>query len=217
MDRKEHGRKNNRKGNRYETSIDRVYIPHRELYWSYEEMDDKQLHNRVEEDILNEKAKGVRHHRSDEIQVVEFLLGEKTFAIDLFDTKEVINQPEITPLPDAPHYVEGIIDLRGIITTILNLKSLMNIGGEAKHGRKSRVIVLDADISHKIIGVLVDDVLSVTTYNEAVVDRDHNNEGTRNRLGVIRKKAKDSDEKEAADLVILVDIEGIVKRIEETL
>ena len=180
-------------------------------------MDDKQLHNRVEEDILNEKAKGVRHHRTDEIQVVEFLLGEKTFAIDLFDTKEVINQPEITPLPDAPHYVEGIIDLRGIITTILNLKSLMNIGGEAKHGRKSRVIVLDADISHKIIGVLVDDVLSVTTYNEAVVDRDQNSEGTRNRLGVIRKKAKDSDEREAADLVILVDIEGIVKRIEETL
>jgi purine-binding chemotaxis protein CheW len=180
-------------------------------------MDDKQLSSRLADDILSTKANDVCHRRSDEIQVVEFLLGEKTFAIDLFDTKEVINQPEITPLPDAPHYVEGIIDLRGIITTILDLKSLMNIGGEAKHERKSRVIVLDADISHKIIGVLVDDVLSVTTYNESVVDRDHNSERARNRLGVIRKKAKDSGEKEAADLVILVDIHGIVKRIEETL
>jgi purine-binding chemotaxis protein CheW len=180
-------------------------------------MDDKQLHNSVEDEIQNAKAKDVRHRRTDEIQVVEFLLGEKTFAIDLFDTKEVINQPEITPLPDAPHYVEGIIDLRGIITTILDLKSLMNIGEEAKDGRRSRVIVLDADISHKIIGVLVDDVLSVTTYNESAVDRMQSSEGARNRLGVIRKKAKDKDEKEASDLVILVDIEGIVKRIEETL
>jgi len=178
-------------------------------------MDDKQLRNSVADDIQNAKANDARHRRSDEIQVVEFLLGEKTFAIDLFDTKEVINQPEITPLPDAPPYVEGIIDLRGIITTILDLKSLMNIAGEAMHGRRSRVIVLDANISHKIIGVLVDDVLSVSTYNESVVDRDHN-EG-RNRLGVIRKKARGGDEKEAADLVILVDIEGIVKRIEETL
>jgi purine-binding chemotaxis protein CheW len=178
-------------------------------------MDDKQLRNSVEGDMQNGKVKDVRHRRADEIQVVEFLLGEKTFAIDLFDTKEVINQPEITPLPDAPPYVEGIIDLRGIITTILDLKSLMNIAGEGKHGRRSRVIVLDADISHKIIGVLVDDVLSVSTYNESVVDRD-NNEG-RNRLGVIRKKARGGDEKDAADLVILVDIVGIVKRIEDTL
>ena len=180
-------------------------------------MDDNQINNRIEEDVQSIKAKNVRNRRSDEIQVVEFLLGEKIFAINLFDTKEVINQPEITPLPDAPHYVEGIIDLRGIITTILDLKSLMNIGEEAKDGRRSRVIVLDADISHKIIGVLVDDVLSVTTYNESAVNRDHNNEKVRNRLGVIRKKTKDSDDKEAADLVILVDIEGIVKRIEETL
>jgi len=180
-------------------------------------MEEKQLYNRVDEEFLNTKAKDARHRRSDEIQVVEFLLGEKTFAIDLFDTKEVINQPEITPLPDAPPYVEGIIDLRGIITTILDLKSLMNIAEDAKDGRRSRVIVLDADLSHKIIGVLVDDVLSVTTYNESVVDRDQHSEGARNRLGVIRKKSKDSGEKEAADLVIFVDIQGIVKRIEDTL
>jgi len=158
-----------------------------------------------------------RTRKAGELQVVEFILGMKLFAIDLFDTKEVINQPDITPLPDAPQYIKGIIDLRGVITTIVDLKSLMNITTDATKDHKSRIIILDSAISHKIIGVLVDDVLSVSTYPDDKVDRSESDRsGAKTRLGIIRKTSKDGD-KEGSDLIILVDIQEIVKRIESSL
>ena len=49
------------------------------------------------------------------MRVVEFILGNELFAIDLFDTREVINTTEITPLPNTPSFIKGIIDLRGVI------------------------------------------------------------------------------------------------------
>ncbi len=158
-----------------------------------------------------------RTRKSGDLQVVEFILGTKLFAINLFDTKEVINQPDITPLPDAPQYIRGIIDLRGVITTIVDLKNLMNITADATEDHKSRVIILDSAISRKVIGVLVDDVQSVSTYSEDNVNRDEGEgSGARTRLGIIRKSGKDG-EKEGSELVILVDIEGIVRRIESSL
>ena len=87
------------------------------------------------------------------IQVVEFILGNDLFAIDLFDTREVITQTEVTPLPNTPPYLKGIIDLRGMITTIIDLKDLMHITTEASGKKKSRIIVLDRSITDKPIGI----------------------------------------------------------------
>lgn len=161
---------------------------------------------------------GLRSRNAGEIQVVEFILGTQMFAIELADTKEVINQTDITPLPEAPPYIRGIINLRGIVTTILDLKSLMHVSGEAEQGHKKRVIILDSKISSKMIGVLVDDVLSVTTYKTSFIDRDDSSsEHAKNRLGVIRKKVHEAGDKERSELVILVNIEAIIKKIEANL
>ncbi|MBN1166058.1 MAG: purine-binding chemotaxis protein CheW [Methanospirillaceae archaeon] len=158
-----------------------------------------------------------RMKKTGDLQVVEFILGTKLFAINLFDTKEVINQPVITPLPDAPEFITGIIDLRGVITTIVDLKSLMNITIDAEEDHKSRVIILDSAISSKVIGVLVDDVLAVTSYPDSMVDLGGGDgNGAKNRLGIIRKTVKEGD-REGSELVILIDIKGIIKRIESSL
>lgn len=77
------------------------------------------------------------------LQVVEFILGDEFFAIELFDTREVINTTEITPLPNTPSFIKGIIDLRGVITTIIDLKQMMKIENEASGKKKARIIVLD--------------------------------------------------------------------------
>ena len=60
--------------------------------------------------------------RQGNIQIVEFVLGKESFAIDLFDVKEVVEYTTITKLPNVPAYIKGIIDLRGEITTIIDLK-----------------------------------------------------------------------------------------------
>ncbi len=152
------------------------------------------------------------------LQVVEFILGNEIFAIDLFDTREVINSTEITPLPNTPSFIKGIIDLRGVITTIIDLKEMMNITREADGKKKSRIIVLDQSVSQKMIGVLVDDVLVVTTYAEDDIDKEshssQNNE--RDILGIIRKKTKTVD-RDKSELIIWLDIKMMIDRIERDL
>ena len=65
--------------------------------------------------------------RQGSIQIVQFILGKERFAIDLFDVKEVVEYTTITKLPNVPAYIKGIIDLRGEITTIIDLKHRLNI------------------------------------------------------------------------------------------
>ncbi len=72
---------------------------------------------------------------SDNIQVVEFLLEDEHFAIDLFEVREVVEYTRITHLPDTPPHIRGIIDLRGEITTIIDPKKLIHIHGEKKQTR----------------------------------------------------------------------------------
>jgi purine-binding chemotaxis protein CheW len=68
-----------------------------------------------------------RSRTSEAEQVVEFVIGDERFAVDLFDTREEINTPEVTPIPNAPVFITGMIDLRGVITTIIDLGEMMHI------------------------------------------------------------------------------------------
>ena len=109
--------------------------------------------------------------KQDTIQVVEFLLGNERFAIDLFDVKEVVEYTTITKLPNHPEYVRGIIDLRGEITTIIDLKHRLNIRDSNENAiESSRIMVLDTEVMKSKIGILVDDVTSVSTFEGDQVD-----------------------------------------------
>ncbi|HOL40806.1 MAG TPA: chemotaxis protein CheW [Methanospirillum sp.] len=160
-----------------------------------------------------------RAKRAGTIQVVEFILGNDMFAIDLFDTREVITQTEVTPLPNTPPYLKGIIDLRGSITTIIDLKDLMHISAESKGKKNSRIIVLDRSISSKPVGILVDDVFSVTTYSQDDIDKENTSARDTHRdiIGVIRKKTKSVGEKDKSDLVLWLDIRKMIEKIEADL
>ncbi|KAF5090774.1 CheW-like domain protein [anaerobic digester metagenome] len=171
-------------------------------------------------EITNQVVKKIRAGSKGvgNLQVVEFILGNELFAIDLFETREVINYTEITPLPNTPSFIKGIIDLRGIITTIIDLKEMMNITREADGKKKSRIIVLDATVSEKMIGVLVDDVLAVSTYTEEDIDKDTHASKSSDRdiLGIIRKKVKTGD-RDKSDLIIWLDIKTMIHKVEQDL
>jgi len=154
----------------------------------------------------------------DDIQVVEFLLGDEHFALDLFEVREVVEYTRITHLPDTPSHIKGIIDLRGEITTIIDLKQQLHIHTASQvEESSSRIIVLDDRITKSKIGIMVDDVLSVSTFSRKDVDTTATATGEQsNIIGIIRKKTHIKD-KEVNDLIIWIDVQRLLKDIDEKL
>jgi purine-binding chemotaxis protein CheW len=168
--------------------------------------------------IFTQKTSGKAKEESAEesFQVVEFLLGQEHFAIDLFDVKEVVEYTRITKLPNSPSYIKGIIDLRGEITTIIDLKQQLAITStHASSEEEKRIIVLDDRITHSKIGIMVDDVLTVSTYYASQVDETATSgDDSSHILGIIKKKVKDKD-KESTELVIWLDVKTLLRDMDQ--
>ena len=159
-------------------------------------------------------SKNRKGKTEDSLQFVEFILGHEYFAVNLFHTREVLTPSEITPLPSAPSYIKGVMDLRGSITTIIDLKTLMHITAESASTKRSRIIILDQEISEKPIGILVDDVYSVSTHMSKDIDRDSDRktDTVRNVKGIIRRTLKEGD-KENHKLILWLDIQSMMRAI----
>ena len=167
------------------------------------------------EPVATAKNSVPSERRAETIQVVEFVLGSEHFAIDLFDVKEVVEYTTITKLPNVPSYVRGIIDLRGEITMIIDLKHRLNINEESALSiESSRIIVLDDKIAKSKIGILVDDVTSVSTFEGNQVDYTSASVSKEETsiIGIIKRKVKVKD-KEINELIIWIDIKPLVQDI----
>ncbi len=60
-----------------------------------------------------------------ELQVVGFRIGRETFGLPIAMVREIVRVPEITSVPNAPNYIEGVINLRGRIIPVVDLRRLM--------------------------------------------------------------------------------------------
>jgi len=171
--------------------------------------------------IPERRAASVTGGSSNTLQVVEFLLGKEHFAIDLFDVKEVVEYTTITKLPNTPTYIKGIIDLRGEITTIVDLKQRMRITEESTQPEENcRIIVLDEKNTKSKIGIMVDDVLSVSTFDLKDVDTKSASEVGDDTfiLGIIKKSVKEKDkDKSTNELIIWIDIKQLLKDIDQNI
>lgn len=155
-------------------------------------------------------------NRQGTIQVVEFRLGNEQYAINLFDVKEVVENSAITRLPNTPAYLRGVIDLRGEITTIVDLNQRLNVIDDAPvaASENRRIIVLDEKLTPVKTGIIVDEVSSVSTFEKNCVDRLAASLGHEDSaiLGIIRKKTR-VREKEGSELVVWIDIRQILRDI----
>lgn len=92
-----------------------------------------------------------------------FTLTQKPFAIPLMKVKEVIAVKEVTPIPQSPPYFRGVMNLRGLVIPIMDLKT--KLGMAVKGGAETSVIIMD--MGNTSIGVVVDSVDSVASFEEA--------------------------------------------------
>ena len=92
------------------------------------------------------------------IQLVSFMLGEEEFGVDVLKVREIIRMPEITRVPNTPHYVEGVINLRGKVIPVMSMRN--RFGLELKEfDKQTRIMVMEVD--SELMGFIVDSVSEV--------------------------------------------------------
>lgn len=92
----------------------------------------------------------------DSQKFLSFMVGNECFAVPLLKVREVIGMPEVTTIPQAPAHVVGIINLRGQIITIFDLRSRL---GSGTKGEQPTVIICEMPFGQ--MGMIVDMVSSV--------------------------------------------------------
>src|SRR5208337_214680 len=104
------------------------------------------------------------------IEVVEFELGGERYALDINLAREIVEMIPITSIPRAPPFISGVINLRGEITNIMNLNTLLGLPDkEVRENQKIIVLVPEAAKGNNI-GIIVDDVSSVRQVPETDIE-----------------------------------------------
>ena len=101
------------------------------------------------------------------LQWVTFRLGRETYAINVMQIREVLRYTNIAPVPGAPHYVLGIINLRGSVVTVIDTRARFGLQGE-EISDNTRIVILET-ASHTI-GILVDSVAEVVYLNASEIE-----------------------------------------------
>ncbi len=100
-----------------------------------------------------------------QLQLVTFQLGEELYGVDIMDVKEIVKVQDVRPIPNAPYYVEGIINLRSEIIPIINLhkrfhikKLASEVADEFEEDEGGFIIL---DIEGNKIGIIIDRIKRV--------------------------------------------------------
>jgi purine-binding chemotaxis protein CheW len=101
-------------------------------------------------------------------ELVVFNLGLEEYAIDISYAQEIIRIPKFTQLPNTPSFIEGVINLRGKIIPVLDLKKRFGID-QSNRGIDSRLLIIELD--NMIVGIIVDDVSEVIRIDEQSIQK----------------------------------------------
>jgi purine-binding chemotaxis protein CheW len=95
-------------------------------------------------------------------QIVSFRLGNEEYGIEISSVKEINRFIPITRLPQSASFIEGVIDLRGSLVTIVDLRARFGMAFRERD-RDSRIMIVDVDAHH--VGFIVDSVCEVLRIN----------------------------------------------------
>ncbi len=98
-------------------------------------------------------------------QYIAFVLEKQEFAVPIMRVQEIIKIPQITQVPNAPYYSQGISNLRGKIVPIVNLKRLLNLSDQNEH---TKVVVVN--VGKTTLGLLIDEISGVINVEESQIE-----------------------------------------------
>lgn len=145
--------------------------------------------------------------KDETIQWVKFSLSGETYGIRVLKVQEIQRYSEISPIPGAPSYVLGIINLRGNVISVLNTREKFGLS-EYEITDDSRIVILE--VGQQIVGILVDSVAEVISLKMSEVDIAPNvgNDETAKFIDGVSNKD--------GELIILLDAEKILNEDEWT-
>lgn len=92
-------------------------------------------------------------------QLVAFGVGPGEYALDIMRIKEIINPVAVTPIPKAPHFIEGVIELRGAILPVVDVRKRFDLlPSPAARAMKYLIVGIDVGETRMIVGLVVDRV-----------------------------------------------------------
>lgn len=103
----------------------------------------------------------------DELQLVSFHLGNEEFAIDILNIQGINRMMDITRIPNAPDYIEGIINLRGKVIPIIDLRKKLGLL-PFERTNETRFIVMETQ--NRIVGYIVDSVNEVLRIRRDILE-----------------------------------------------
>ena len=94
-----------------------------------------------------------------ELHIVGFQVGRETYGVRIVSLHEIVRVTEITAVPDAPEYIEGVINLRGKIVSVIDLRKRFGEKQVVANPKKNRILVVE---SHgRLTGLIVDSASDV--------------------------------------------------------
>lgn len=113
-------------------------------------------------------AKNAAVDSNDEVlQWVTYRLGDETYGINVMQVQEVLRHTEIAPVPGAPEYVLGIINLRGNVVTVIDTRTRFGLP-PTDITDNTRIVIIESD--EQVVGILVDSVAEVVYLRSSEID-----------------------------------------------
>lgn len=137
------------------------------------------------------------------IQYVTFRLSGETFGVNVMQVQEVLRLSEIAPVPGAPPYVLGIINLRGSVVTVIDTRQRFGLV-PAEITDDSRIIIMEAE--QNVVGIMVDSVTEVVYLRQDEIETPPNVGSTETSRYIQGVGHQDGE------LLILVDLEKLLAK-----
>ena len=116
----------------------------------------------------NRSSKNADVDSNDEVlQWVTYKLGEETFGINVMQVQEVLRHTEIAPVPGAPDYVLGIINLRGNVVTVIDTRARFGLPS-TEITDSTRIVIIESE--EQVVGIMVDSVAEVVYLRSSEID-----------------------------------------------
>ncbi|KAF2959802.1 MULTISPECIES: chemotaxis protein CheW [unclassified Thermotoga] len=136
-----------------------------------------------------------------ELKVVTFKLGNQVFGVDIMKVESIVEVERIVPVPETAEYIEGVMNLRGRIIPVVNLRKKFKMP-DIDDKKKAKIIV--SMVKDTLIGFLVDDVSEVLTLTESDIEQPPQNLAGKGKSYILGfAKVRD-------DIVIILNIEEVL-------